>query len=111
VADAIVRAQATRWVDDRSPGWIEVMVVDAAGRDHRIVNEVPILTTLDIRSDTSFPVELWIRAESSDVDGDHVTARLKWVETQEGLNELVIATADVRWLSLRDALNSAVRTM
>jgi hypothetical protein len=98
VADALVRAQAIRWVDYSFPGWIEVKVIDAAGRDHRIVDKVPVLTTLDLRSDTSFPAELWIGADTSDVDGDHVMARLTWVDTQEGLNELVIATADVRWL-------------
>jgi hypothetical protein len=98
VADAIVRAQATRWVNDSFPGWIEVRVIDAAGRDHRIVDKVPVLTTLEIRSDTSFPTELWIRADTTDIDGDHVKARLKWVDTQEGLDELVIAISDVRWL-------------
>jgi hypothetical protein len=97
VADAIVRAQAIRWVDDSFPGWIEVKVVDAAGRDHRIVGKVPILTTLDLRSDTSFPTELWIGADTTEIEGDHVTARLKWVDIQEGLNEL-IAAADVGWL-------------
>jgi hypothetical protein len=85
-------------VDGSFPGWIEVKVIDAAGRDHRIVDKVPILTTLDMRSDTSFPAELRIGADTGHTDGDHVTARLKWVETQEGLNELVIATTDVRWL-------------
>ena len=98
MADAIVRAQAIRWVDDSFPGWIEVQVIDAAGRDHRIVDKVPIFTTLDIRADTSFPTELWIGADTTEVDGDLVTARLKWVDTRERLNELVIATTDVRWL-------------
>lgn len=73
-------------------------VIDATGRDHRIVDKVPILTTLDIRSDTCFPTEVWIGADATGIDGDHVTARLKWVDTQEGLNELVIAATDVRWL-------------
>ena len=36
--------------------------------------------------------------DTTDIDGDLVTARLKWVNTQEGLDELVIATTDVRWL-------------
>jgi hypothetical protein len=98
VVDALVRAEAIRWVDDSFPGWIEVKVIDAAGRDHRIVDKVPVLTPLDLRSDTSSPAELWIEAATSDVDGDHVTARLKWVDTHEGLNELVIPSADVRWL-------------
>jgi hypothetical protein len=98
VADATVRGQAIRWVDDSFPVRIEVRVVDAAGRDHRIVDEVPILTRLDIRSDTRFAKELWIGANTTDIDGDFVTARLKWVDTQDGLNELVIATTDMRWL-------------
>jgi len=73
-------------------------VIDASRRDHRIVDKVPIFTPLDIRSDTSFPAELWIGVDATEVDGDRVTARLKWVDTQEGLNELVIAATDVRWL-------------
>jgi hypothetical protein len=98
VADAIVRAQAIQWVDDNLPEWIEVSVIDASGRDHRIVDKVPIFTPLDIRSDTSFPTELWIGVDATDVDGDRIAARLKWVDTQEGLNEPVIAATDVRWL-------------
>lgn len=85
-------------MDDSFPGWIEVQVIDAARRDHRIVDKVPIFTALDIRPGTPFPAELWIGADATDVDGDHVTARLKWVDTQEGINELTIAATDVRWL-------------
>jgi hypothetical protein len=82
-------------------------VVDAAGRDHHIADKVPVLTALDIRSDTAFPTELWIGVDTSGLDGGHITARLKWVDTQEGLNELIIAKTDVRWLGLREALNPA----
>ena len=48
MADAIVRAQALRWVSDDQPGWIEVGLVDADGQEHRIIDKVPVLTSRSI---------------------------------------------------------------
>jgi hypothetical protein len=98
VADAIIRARATRWEDDAFPGWIEVTLTDAAGREHRMVDKVPIFTTLDIRSDSAFPTELWIAADTTNVVGDVVTATLKAVETDDGQHVVVVRSTDVRWL-------------
>src|SRR3954453_2963175 len=98
MADALVRARAIRVVDDSFPGWIEVRVTDAAGRDHLIVDKVPIFTNEYLAPNSGFPTELWISVDTTEVNGNDVTVKLRDADTQGGLNELVIASGDVKWL-------------
>ena len=91
-----VRATAVRWESDSFPGWIEVTVVDARRREHRIVEKVPVLTLLMITSESTFPIELWIEAELDGVDGDEVTVSFtNGVETIDGARGLTVSSADV----------------
>jgi hypothetical protein len=98
MTDALARAKVMRWVDDSFPGWIEVVVTDATGRNHHIVDKVPVLTTLDVAPDTTLPDELWIDVDAAPVDKDRVVAKLKYVDTRDGLNELILSVVDVRQL-------------
>jgi hypothetical protein len=66
MVDVIVRATATRWAADEFPGWVEASVLDARGKKHRIVEKVPVLTSLRVTAESPFPFEFWIAAE---VDG------------------------------------------
>lgn len=96
--DVILRATALRWEAD-FPGWVEVAIADAAGRSHRIVEKVPVLTAADITASTEFPVELWISATYARMEGNDVVVRLaEGVSTDEGLESLTISAADVRRL-------------
>jgi hypothetical protein len=91
-----VRATAVRWESDHFPGVIEVVVVDAHRREHRIIEKLPVLTMLDITADSAFPIELWIDAELDGVDGDEVAVTFSHgVETIDGAQGLTVSSADV----------------
>ena len=93
-----VRATATRWADDHQPGWIEVVIRGADGRDHRVVEKVPVLTVLDLRADSDYPVQLWLSATATVVETDGVRVVLDHgVDTVEGRREIVVPAADVVW--------------
>ncbi|MEQ7129345.1 hypothetical protein ABN034_33110 [Actinopolymorpha sp. B11F2] len=99
MADAIVRAKALRWISDDQPGVIEVSIVDSDGREHRIIEKVPVLTSREFTSASAFPADLWIRADTGTIEGERVQVFFAYsVETTEGLIGLAVATADVKWL-------------
>lgn len=95
----IVRATAVRWADDDFPGWIEVDLVDAEGRTHRIVEKVPVLTRANITAASTFPLELWIQAEFERMQGGAVLVRFAHgVETTDGLDLIGMEGHAVLWL-------------
>lgn len=99
MADAIVRAQALRWVSDDQPGWIEVGLVDADGQEHRIIDKVPVLTSRSITAESAFPAELWLKADAGEVNGERVEVTFdSAVETTDGRAGAPMRTADVKWL-------------
>ena len=98
MTDLRVRATALRMTDDHFLGWIEVVVEDAEGRSHHIVEKVPVLTEDDLRADSVFPVELWLSGHIEHADSQKVTLTLdSGVETVDGLGRLTVRTQDVRW--------------
>jgi hypothetical protein len=91
-----LRAAAVRWHSDDFPGWIEVSVRDAFGQDHRIIEKVPVITMLDIRAESNFPIVFWIEAEIESVDGGSAVVMLPYaMETTEGKRSLAVLPADV----------------
>lgn len=91
-----LRALAMRWHTDDFPGWVEVSVRDAQGQDHRILEKVPVLTSLDITADSSFPIGFWIEAEIESIDGGEMVVVLPdGIKTIEGKRSLAVISADV----------------
>jgi hypothetical protein len=89
---------ATRWASDDFPGRIEVFIQDSRGNPHLIVEKVPILMDVPMPSDSSFPIELWIAAEMTQVVGEEVDIALSHsVETVDGVRRLTVSAADVIW--------------
>lgn len=85
-----------RWESDDFPGWIEVSVRDADGRDHLIVDKAPILTNVAVTSASRFPFEVWVDADLEGVSGNEAIVTLgQGVETCAGVRVLSVATADV----------------
>lgn len=94
-----MRAAATAWHSDDGPGWIEVCIVDWLGEEHFVVEKVPVLTTLDVTPASSFPVELWLKAETVGAGSDDVTLTLlDGIETRDGETMLTVSSDDVVWL-------------
>lgn len=104
-----------RWHSDDFPGWVEVSILDAHGQDHRIIEKVPVITQLDITPESSFPIELWIDAESGRVDGGAMAVLLPHgMETTEGKRSLLVVPTEVdqsRYRHDRDWLDEAVHEL
>jgi hypothetical protein len=91
-----LRASAVCWHSDDFPGWVEICVRDALGQDHRIIEKVPVVTTLDVTADSSFPIGFWIEAEIETVDGASMVVTLPGgMETKEGKRSLSVVPADI----------------
>lgn len=90
-----VRASAVRWDSDEFPGWVDVVLRDGSGRHHRITEKVPVVAP-DLTASSSFPVEIWIDADVSVVDGDQVWVTLRHhVESVEGARPFLVAADGV----------------
>ena len=50
-----VSAEITRWVSDDFPGFVECQFADCFGKTWVVIEKVPVLTTLDLRSGNRFP--------------------------------------------------------
>jgi hypothetical protein len=99
VTDVVLRATALGWDSQDFPGWLRVVVEDAAGQVHVIVEKAPVLTASDIAPSAVFPLELWLRGGYERMDGEAVLVRLAHgVETAGGLRELTVSHEDVRRL-------------
>ena len=95
----IVRATAVRWAADDFPGWIEVDLVDAAGRSHRLIEMVPVLTNASMTATSPFPIEMWLQAEFEGMEGDTALVRLlDGVPTTESMDLIGMSAGDVGWL-------------
>ena len=86
------KAVAVRWVSDEpQPGMIEISVLDAYGREHRIF-EKDIVTPSPLTKDAQFPIDLWIEAESRDSDEGRARVTLPWnMATTESETELTLS--------------------
>lgn len=94
-----MRATATRWEADHQPGWVEASVLDARGKEHRIVEKVPVLFSQEVTAESLFPFGCWIAAEIESIDSEGVTVSFSHgVETIDGLARLTVSAADVTWL-------------
>lgn len=93
-----MRATAVRLEPDDFPGWVEVVLNDAQGHLHRIVEKAPVLTQQDL-SAAPLPRELWLDAVYQRMEGNEVIVRLAHgVTTTGGRNELPMTVGAVRWL-------------
>jgi hypothetical protein len=95
---AKLRVSATHWHSDDFPGWVEISVRDARGQTHRIVEKVPVITTLDITAESAFPIEFWLEAEVESAGGSETVVVLPYgIETTAGKRSLVMESGGVRF--------------
>jgi hypothetical protein len=45
----------TRFVDGHQPGFVECTFVDAAGKNHTVIEKVPVVTEEDLTSHSTYP--------------------------------------------------------
>ena len=91
--------QISRFVDDRQPGFVECVLVDAFGKAHVFIEKVPVVTTENLLPTSTYPtagtLDCEIVAEWTDDSGRALmridTERPWGVESTEGLTEFVVA--------------------
>ncbi|HKV64614.1 MAG TPA: hypothetical protein VJO16_22105 [Candidatus Acidoferrum sp.] len=95
--------EIVRFVDDHQPGWVACEFVDAEGRQHALVDKVPIFgfDFLDGRSKYPQPgsVGCEVLSRSEDDKGRKLvrisTAKPFDIESREGLSEFVVLSAQL----------------
>jgi hypothetical protein len=50
-----LRVTIERFVDDRSPGWVECSLVDSDNRKHQFIEKIPVVSCADLCCDSTFP--------------------------------------------------------
>jgi len=93
-----LRVEIVRYVSDDQPGWVACEFSDAEGRQHTIVDKVPVLSSEMLDASSQYPrpgfVGCKVLKEWRDVNGRDL-ARLStetpcWIESTEGLTEFVV---------------------
>ncbi|MEQ7128762.1 hypothetical protein ABN034_30065 [Actinopolymorpha sp. B11F2] len=73
--------------------------MDSDGAEHRIIEKVPVLTRHDFTSASTYPTELWIKADTGSVEGDRVEVTFAHgVQTTDGLTAVSLSANSVKWL-------------
>jgi hypothetical protein len=93
-----VRVVIRKCVDPAVPGWVECTLVDAAGREVRFVEKVPVLTEADVGPDSPYPQTGMIACEvlktRQDAEGRDlatISTMKPWgVESAEGQTEFEV---------------------
>ena len=91
-------AQIVRWVDDHQPGFVECRFIDSVGVEWAIVEKLPIVTLVELRSTSSFPQPAIIACEvissgedGSDRDIADVSTQKPWgIEATDGTTKFQI---------------------
>lgn len=93
-----VRAEATRWVDDHQPGWVEVVLTDAHDNRWVVVEKVPVLGDESLTRDTAYPrtTQIPCEAEPEDAEGRVLVTLLHGIEAKGGENRFVVRASSVR---------------
>lgn len=98
-----VTVQIERFVDDHFPGFVECRLVDALGYSHLFIEKVPVVTTENLGSDSSYPcagtIACEVESELSDEQGRKLlrvnTGRPWSVESTEGLSSFLVLSSQV----------------
>jgi len=98
-----IAIEIERFVDEHQPGFVECSLVDALGCSHHFIEKIPIVTTVDIWSDSTFPqagsIACEVESVSIDAEGravSHVNTARPWsVESTEGVTRFVVLSSQV----------------
>lgn len=50
-----IKITISRYIDDHQPGFVECLLRDAQGQEHRFHEKVPIVTCDDLTAESSYP--------------------------------------------------------
>ena len=91
-----------RFVDEHQPGFVECRLLDAQGHTHCFIEKVPVVSTENLSSSSTYPRPGTIACQivQRSMDGSRqllkVNTELPWhVESTTGATEFVVALAQV----------------
>jgi hypothetical protein len=93
----------TGMVDEQQPGWVACIFSDAAGKEHKIVDKVPIFYEGLLDASSQYPIDGYLRCEVlaawHDSEGRELkrisTVRPDDVESTEKLSEFVVLSKQI----------------
>ena len=87
-----------RFVDDSQPGWVACEFTDADGVLHTLIDKIPIFTSDDIWTDSTYPHPGVAECEVLDSFQDQAgreLVRIDLIESTEGVSEFVVLKSQV----------------
>lgn len=72
-----------RFADDHFPGWVECVLADVEGCEHRFVEKVPVVSTANLSSDSVYPLLGHIACSVQDEWFDERGRKLVRVSTKQ----------------------------
>jgi len=80
-----IRCEATRWLSDDFPGFLEVVLTDAYGVRHTIHDKAPVFSTDNWSAESVYPATIWVEADIVNSRPGVVSVRLAWfLEDEDG---------------------------
>lgn len=95
--------QIVRFVDDHQPGFVECSLQDARSTEHLFVEKVPVVSTEDLRSTSTYPrsgsIECVVQEQWQDESGRSLvraTTEHPWhIESSAGETTFVVLASQV----------------
>jgi hypothetical protein len=78
---AYIRAQIIRWVSDDFPGFVECRFTDTLGREWSLIEKLPAVTDVDLRSGSQFPQPALVACEVLAVAQDNAGRKIAEITT------------------------------
>lgn len=99
-----IAIQIERLVDEHQPGFVECRLIDALGKSHLFIEKIPVVTTANIRLDSTFPQvgEIACEIESEELDAEgrvlvHVNTARPWsIESTEGVSQFLVFLSQLK---------------
>lgn len=99
-----IPVRITSFVDDHFPGFVECLLVDAAGTNHIFVEKAPVVSVSNLSFTSTYPcdgsIACTIIAAWMDIDGQalvRVSTAQPWaMESTDGQTEFVLFDTQVR---------------
>jgi hypothetical protein len=76
-----LQVNIVEYTDDHQPGWVRCQFVDAYGKTWNIIEKVPVVTTEDLDSKSSYPRPGFVAAEVEEIFSDSNNRELATINT------------------------------
>lgn len=86
-----------RWVDDAFPGFVEVVLTEAAGKAHRLTEKPPVIGDDRLTPDADYPLPVRLPCDvvQEPTDGTVEVLLRHGIESEEGTARFLVAAGSV----------------